>query len=218
MIPSRRRILAAGATGALALTAGCLDVVLGNGPLEIAADRAAPTDAALSDTGYEEYEIEQRTIEESVDVGVERDVEATIQSSSYAKEIEYRGREEKGCFFAAVSIPDVSVAGRSFNPVGELSNEELLAKFRDELEGEFDSIDDLSHRESFGLEILGDGRAVDVFEGETTYADERIAVDVAVASFAHEGDLLVVVGTHPAALAGESANVEELMESVEHPV
>ena len=218
MTPSRRTVLAAGATGALALTAGCVDFVLGNGPLEIEAERAAPADAVLEETDYEEDEIEQETVEESVDVGVERDVEATVRSSTYAKEITFRDTEDDGCFFAAVSIPDVSVAGRSFNPLEEKSNEELLAEFRDELEGEYDSIDDLTHRESFGLEVLGDGRPVDVFEGETTYAEERIDVDVAVTSFAHEGDLLVLIGTYPAALAGEGANVEELMESVDHPV
>ena len=218
MTTSRRRVLATGATGALALTAGCLDFALGNGPLEIEAERAAPSNAALAETDYEEYDIGQETIEERVEVAsVERGVEATIKTASYTKEIEYRGYEDDGCFFAAVSIPDVSVAGRSFSPIDDMSNAELIAEFRGELEGG-DSVDDLAHRESFGLEILGDGREVDVFEGETTYADERIDVELAMSSFAHEDDLLVLLGSYPAALAGESATVEELMESVEHPV
>lgn len=218
MSTSRRTLLAAGVTGSLALAAGCLDFALGNAPLEVAAERAAPTDAALDAAGYEERAVEQRSIEERVDVGVERDVEATVWTSTYTKEIDYRGTEGEGCAFAAISIPDVSVAGRSFNPVGELSNEELLSEYRGELERGGNSIDDLTRRESFGLEILGDGRPVDVFEGTTTFEGERIDVDLAVTSFAHEGDRLVLVGSHPAALAAESATVEELMESVEHPV
>lgn len=218
MTTFRRTVLATGATGALALAAGCLDFALGNGPLEVTAERAAPTDSALETAGYEERATEQRSIEERVDVGVERDVEATVWLSTYTKEIEFRGTAGEGCAFAAISIPDVSVAGRSFNPIGELSNEELLSEYGGELERGGASIENLTHRESFGLEILGDGRSVDVFEGTTTFEGERIDVDIVVTSFAHEGDRLVLVGSYPAALAAESATAEELMESVEHPV
>ncbi|QRV14978.1 hypothetical protein JMJ58_19030 [Haloterrigena salifodinae] len=218
MTTFRRTVLASGATGALALAAGCLDFALGNGPLEVAAERAAPTDDALKAADYEENAVEQETIEESVDVGVERDVKATVWASTYTKEIEYRGVKGEGCAFAAISIPDVSVAGRSFNPIGELSNKELLSEYRGKFERGGASIENLTHRESFGLEILGDGRSVDVFEGTTTFEGDEIDVDVAVTSFAHEGDRLVLVGSYPAALAAESATVEELMESVEHPV
>lgn len=218
MTTFRRTVLASGATGALALAAGCLDFALGNGPLEVTAERAAPTDSALETAGYEERATEQRSIEERVDVGVERDVEATVWASTYTKEIEHRGTEGEGCAFAAISIPDVSVAGRSFNPIGELSNEELLSEYGDKFERGGASIENLTHRESFGLEILGDGRSVDVFEGTTTFEGDEIDVDVAVTSFAHEDDRLVLVGSYPAALAAESATVEELLESVEHPV
>ncbi|ELY57700.1 DUF6517 family protein [Natronolimnohabitans innermongolicus] len=218
MTTSRRTFLAGGAAGALALTAGCVDFVTGSGPLELEAERAAPTDAALEETEYAEYELTQETIEESVDVGVERDVSATVWLSSYAKEIEYRGRVHDGCFFAAVSIPDVSVAGYSVNPVEEMSNEELLEEFRGELDGEYGDLDDLSHEDEFGLEILDEGRTVDVFEGETELEGAPVEVELLVSSFTHEDDILVLFGSYPAPFAGESANVEELLESVEHPV
>ncbi|MXV62520.1 hypothetical protein GS429_10690 [Natronorubrum sp. JWXQ-INN-674] len=218
MTLSRRTLLAAGATGTLALTAGCLDFVRGNGPLELQSERAAPTDAALEDAGYETHEIEEESIDETVEVGVERDVHASIWTSIYSKEVEYRGYEHEGSFFAAVSVPDVSVLGYSVNPIADMSNEDLLEEFIGQLDGDHGSIENITHQESFSLEILGDGRDVDVFEGETDLEGESIDVEIALTSFAHEDDIIVLLGSYPAALAEESANAEVLMESVEHPV
>lgn len=218
MTYSRRAILATGATGTLALTAGCLDFALGNGPLELSAERVAPTDAALEDAGYDEYEIEDRSIEETIEVGVERDVEARVWSSIYSKEVEYQGIEREGAFFVAVSIPDVSVLGRSFNPIADMTNEELLEEFMSEIDSDHADVENISKVDSFTLDSLGDGRTVDVFEGESDFEGEPIDVEIPVASFDHEDDLIVLLGNYPAPLAEESANAEVLMESVEHPV
>ncbi|WP_440771202.1 DUF6517 family protein [Natronorubrum sp. DTA28] len=218
MTYSRRAILATGATGTLALTAGCLDFVLGNGPMELTAERVAPTDAALEAAGYGEYEIEERSIEETIEVGVERDVEARVWSSIYSKDVEHRGIEHEGAFFVAVSIPDFSILGRSFNPISEMTNDELLEEFLSEIDSDHTDIDDISKVDSFTLDILGDDRTVDVFEGESEFEGEPIDIEIPVASFGHEDDRIVLLGSYPAALAEESANAEELMESVEHPV
>ncbi|WP_137291713.1 DUF6517 family protein [Natronorubrum halophilum] len=218
MTYSRRTVLAAGATGVLALTAGCLDFALGNGPLELESERVAPTTTALEETGYEEHEVTQETIEETVDVGVERDVHASVWSSVYSKRVEQLGRERDGAFFAAVSIPDFSILGRSFNPITEMSNEELLDEFTDQLDGDQSGIDNITHQETISFEILGDEREVEVFEGESEIAGEPVDIEIKLASFSHEDDLIVLLGSYPAPLAEESANVEVLMESVEHPV
>ncbi|WP_436343801.1 DUF6517 family protein [Natronorubrum sp. FCH18a] len=218
MTYSRRAILATGATGTLALTAGCLDFALGNGPLELSAERVAPTDAALEDAGYDEYEIEERSIEETIEVGVERDVEARVWSSIYSKAVEYQGIEREGAFFVAVSIPDVSVLGRSLNPIADMTNEELLGEFMSEIDSDHADVENISKVDSFTLDSLGDGRTVDVFEGESDFEGEPIDVEIPVASFDHEDDLIVLLGNYPAPLAEESANAEVLMESVEHPV
>lgn len=218
MTRSRRTFLAAAATGTVALTAGCLDFALGNGPLELNSDRVAPTDAALEEAGYVEDAVEQRTVDETIDARIERDVEATVWLSRYSKTVDYQGAEREAGFFGAVSVPDFSVLGRSFNPIADMSNEELLSEFLDRFEGDYGTVDDTAPKESFALDILGDGRQVDIFEGEANYKGERIEIELAVTSFSHEDDLIVLLGTYPAALAEESANVEVLMESAEHPV
>ncbi|WP_226006768.1 DUF6517 family protein [Natrinema salinisoli] len=219
MTPSRRSLLAAGATGTVALTAGCLGFVLGNEPLEFDADRVAPTDQKLDETGYEEQEVNEETIERSEEIGgVERDFKASLWTSVYTKTVEYAGQEREGSAFAAVSIPGMTVAGRSVNPLADMSNKELLEEFLSQLEGENGSIDDIQHDETFSLDILGESRDVDAFTGETEMDGQTIEIEIKVTSFDHEDDLLVLLGVYPKRLTEESANVEELMESAEHPL
>ncbi|QLK26492.1 DUF6517 family protein [Natrinema zhouii] len=220
MTISRRSLLAAGATGTLALTAGCIDVVLGNGPLEFDSDRVAPTDGALEAAGYEESGVNNDAIERTVELpgGVERDVRAGIWRSVYTKAVDYLGGTHEGAAFAAVSIPGMTVAGRSLNPLDDMSNKELLERFLSEVPSDNGDIRNIRHDESFGLDILGDGREVDLFVGESDLEGETVDIEIKLTSFDHDGDLLVILGTYPRMLTAESANVEELMESVEHPV
>jgi hypothetical protein len=219
MTPSRRSFLAAGATGTLALTAGCLGFVLGNEPLTFEADRVAPTDGKLGETGYEEQTVTEETIERTEEIGgVERDFKASIWTSVYTKPIEYAGQEREGSAFAAVSIPSMTVAGRSVNPIAEMSNKELLEEFLSRISSENGNVNDIQHEETFSLEILGGSRDVDTFVGESEVDGQTIEIDIKLTSFDHEDDLLVLLGIYPKRLTEESANVEVLMESAEHPV
>ena len=219
MTLSRRSLLAAGATGTLALTAGCLDFVLGNGPLELEAERAAPGDDALAETDYEESDVQHEEIDETVAVsGIERQVRASLWASLYTKERELMGATREAGIFAAVSVPAVEVAGRSFNPLADMDGKELLEELLNRFEGGQGSVKNISHEESFGLDILGAGREVDVFVGETEYGGETVEVEIGLTSFTHEDDMIVLLGSHPRQLPQESANIELLMESVEHPV
>ncbi|WP_241431461.1 DUF6517 family protein [Natrialba hulunbeirensis] len=218
---SRRSLLAAGATASLALTAGCLDFALGNGPLEFSAGRVAPHDDALGQTGYAEESVEEQALEESVDVGagIEREIRAGFWQSTYVKDVELAPiGEEEAALFTALSMPAVEILGRSFNPLEDLGNHDLVERLLEEVDSEAGQIEDIEHKESFGLEILGDGRDVDTFVGQSTFDGEEIEIELTLTSFVNEDDLLVLLGTHPEMLAEESANIEELLESVEHPV
>lgn len=210
--------LAGSATGGLALTAGCLDFVLGNGPLKFEADQVAPPQSTLDDTEYEDGTIGEETIEETVEArGIERDVRATYWVSTYMKDVEYDGEQHEGSLFAAVSVPAMEFAGRSLNPLDDQSNEKVLEEFLGQVESEGSQIENIEHDESFTLTILDDVRDVDVFVGETEFAGERVDVDIRMTSFDHEDDLIVLLGSHPKLLADEGATIEELMESVVHP-
>lgn len=217
---SRRSLLAAGATGTIALTAGCLDVVLGNGPLTFDADRVAPTDGALEDTGYNERDVGEETLNRTVELpgGIEREVQASIWRSIYTKKVEYMGQKREGAAFAAVSIPGMEVAGKSFNPLDDMSTKELLERFLSHANSQHGEIENIRHEQSFDLEILGEARTVETFVGEAELEGETIEIELKLTSFDHEGDMPVLLGVYPKMLTEESANVEVLMESVEHPV
>ncbi|MCU4924561.1 DUF6517 family protein [Halobacteria archaeon AArc-dxtr1] len=243
---SRRTYLAAGGVGALGLTAGCLDFVLGDGPLSFEAEQAVPGEAALSETDFAEFEITEETMEDSVSAaGIERDVEASYWISAYIKEVEIEGEAEDISAFAAVSTPDVSVAGQSFNPVAEMDTDELL----DEYGGEINSDRDLSDAEYDRTEtfsVLGEDRDVDVYVGEQEYEGETVTIDIYVTNFGHDDDYLAIIGVHPHAdslreaaeaihlpdgIEGDEADehldseipdgldedIQTLFESVEHP-
>ncbi|MBZ6496613.1 DUF6517 family protein [Natrinema longum] len=219
MTLSRRSVLATGAAGTLTLTAGCLGFVLGNEPLEFDADQAAPADGALENTGYSEETATQETLERTEEIGgVERDFEASIWTSTYLKTVDYGGQTRDGSAFAAVSVPGMEVVGQSVNPLDEMSNKELLEQFLSEVDGEHGDVRDIQHENSFSLEILDDSRDVDTFVGTTDLEGESIDVEIKITSFDHESDLLVLLGVFPETLTEESANVELLMESAEHPV
>lgn len=286
---SRRSVLAAGATGTLALSAGCLGFVLGNEPLDFTAARAAPTDVALEETGYDEVESNHETIEETIEVGVSREVRASFWVVTYSKEIDLRevmqnrlaeaeldeveaehgeptdesegegdddvsdddvpddvsdddvpeevsdddlpeevGDEfdeadleafesQEAAFFAVLSMPSMEVLGRSLNPLEGMGSEALVEELSGQ-SGDDVELDDVEHRRSSSLPILGSSRDVDVFGATTEVEGEAFEIELSIASFEHEDDYLVIFGGYPAELEAEGDDLERLFESVEHPL
>lgn len=234
---SRRSLLQAGATGALALSAGCLGFVTGEDALEFDAAKVLPTDDALAETGYEETEAKWERFEETISVGVERDVAASIWIAMYEKrvaipvdELEGTGANVEGvgdldvtiegeaATFAAISMPAMDVLGSTQNPLADMDTREVLEEFRGELETSYGRIRDIRHDETVELDILDDRRDVERFVATVEIEGQEVELDLHVAVFAHEGDLLILLGGYPRVLPDEGTNVETLMESVEHPL
>lgn len=217
---SRRGLLAGAATGALALTAGCLDVLTG-GPIEFDASAVRPGEDALAETGYEEQLAEWQEIEETVSVGVERDVHASVWVATYSKTVALQGSDREAALFGAVSMPAMDVLGSPRNPIAGMDGKELLEEVQGRMGGGQDGVGqlrDLSHEEAIELSILGAQREVDRLSGRTDVEGQEMEVGIDVASFDNEGDLLVLLGAYPQLLPDEAVNAEVLMESVEHPI
>lgn len=215
---TRRSFVAGGAVGALALTSGCLDFITGSEPLTFDARRAAPSDAAVNETGYAERDRSEENIEETIDVGVERDIRATVHSTIYTKDVEIQGRRMEAAAFGVVSMPGMEVLGKSFNPLDDMSNREILEEVRPELERSVGELRDVRHEEERSLPILGESRTVDVFDAETTLEGREIELRILLVAVDHEDDTIVLLGGYPRMLPDEGANVEVLMESIEHPL
>ena len=208
------RLLASLAVVLLVTTGGCLGVLLGDGALAFDADPVEVADDARSEAGYETVAVESSTVNRSFAVaGETREVSVTNHVASYRRpvDLEPLGSEP----FARVSVlatPAVEVGGRTFNPVGELSDRELALR----LQSQYDSFENVSFAGNRTVEILGKGRSVSRFEATTTVAGTSLDVDLHVTKFRHGEDFVVAIGVHPARLDGEAARVGTMFGGIEH--
>lgn len=213
---NRREFLAAVPVGLLAASAGCMKIVT-NDRAEYTASEASVSDAGLEATDYQHADTQEETIEESFEVGgVSRTVVATNWISTYEKSLTVQGQQQEAARFAVVSTPAIKILGRTFNPVEEMSHEELLDRFRSQLSGQYEGLDQIEYVESRNEVILGNEAEVSTFRTEASMEGETVELYVHVTTLTHEGDLIVAVGAHPAALAQERSNSYELMRAIEH--
>ncbi len=212
---TRRSLLVAGGTATVALTAGCLDFIRGDAPLEVAADPVLPSEEALEETGYTEQHKGWEGISEEV---AGREVEIAGWTAAYTNDITIQDQTQEGALFACISMPRVEIAGTALNPLADMDTDELLEEFGSELEGEYQDLDEPEPTgNTIELEVLGDVRTIDEYETEATLEGEDITVLLWVASFANEDDTIVLLGGFPEQLPDEGVEIERLMESVEHP-
>ncbi|GAB3410869.1 hypothetical protein GCM10027435_01890 [Haloparvum alkalitolerans] len=199
----RTKIVAALAV--VVLLAGCT-----GGAYSFESSPASVPDGALSEAGYEPMEPEPFTINESVEVaGVSADVTATSWTATYPS-------SERQASLTVASTPDATIAGQSVNPVVRLSNEELVQRVLDRA-GDSANLN-ASDVEVVGSEtrtVLGTETEVTTFATTTQVNGEDVPLRIHLATVAHEGDVVVLVGLHPAAV-DEKATLLDLMETVEH--
>ncbi len=216
---NRRTLLGTVAAGGMMLgTAGCLDLAFGD-EVEFTANPAAPGSATLSETGFELATSDNLQIEETVEVaGQSRTIIANSHVRVYQRSVTLAGSEVEGALFAVGSLPAVTIAGRTFNPISQLSHEELLTRFGAELSGQYESLENAELQGESQETIFGQETTVSEFLTTTTFQGREVDINLYVATIEHEDDLIVTVGGHPALLPQERANIIDLKRSLEHPV
>jgi hypothetical protein len=112
-----------------------------------------------------------------------------------------------------MATPAVEVAGRTFNPVGELSDRELALR----LQSQYDAVEDVRFAGNRTVEALGEDRTVSRFDATTTVAGTEVDLAIHVTKFRHGDDFVVAIGMYPARLDGEAAHVRTMLRGVEHP-
>lgn len=209
-----RRTVLGGVVAGLTATSGCLGVVTGSTSLTFEADPAHVREETLSETGYERAEERSPTVSREFTVaGQTREVEVTNHLSLYEKAADLGplGRQ-KVALFALFTTPKIEIADRTFNPVGELSTEELLEQFQSRYEG-------LTIGDKVGSETvrtLGTDVTVEKYEGSTTIQGQRIDIYLHVARFEHGDDFVVGLGSYPKRLDGEEESVRSLIAGIQH--
>lgn len=182
------------------------------------AEPAEPSDAALSETAFEEQSAEPIVVEERIDAGGQsKTIVVTNHLRTYERSIDVQGEEFDAALFATVSTPAVEIATKPYNPVADMSHEELLTEFQSELDGEYSNLDDLEAVDEYELSVLGQSTTVTQFETTVTADGEEVTVYLYVTTVESGDDIVILVGGHPAPFAQERLSLFELMESVEHP-
>ncbi len=213
---TRRGAIALGVT-AVTATAGCLGFITGDEPLTVTAEEATVSEDALSGTGYELERREPQTIHEEVSAaGQTREVEATNHLLVYRKAIDVPaiGAVDAGVF-AVVTTPVVEIVGQELNPVGELSNKEILEL----VSGEYGSISSPEEIGSSTVTMVDAETEVTAFTAEATVEGQTIDVIGHVGTARSADDFVIGVGIYPEQLrSDEEPTILSLFEAIEHPV
>lgn len=206
-------------------TAGCVDRLpfVGDEPLEFSADPASIRESVLTETGYDEHEIEAVVIEETfAAAGQTQEVLVTNWQAEYDKAIDLgelplpTDDRIRAAVFTALTTPQVSVLGQTFNPVADMDSQELAKMVQDQ----YEEVDELEQVGEESVSIVGESTTVGEFEGEATLEGEGISIDLTlhIAEAVESGDdFLVGVGGYPTQLrVQEQPNVFSMLEAIEH--
>lgn len=209
-----RRALAGLAVAVLVLSGGCVGFLTGSEALSFDADPVEVTDDARSEAGYEEVRVETMEQNRSFTVaGETRNVSVTNHVASYQRAVELGPLgSEPFARVTVLSTPAVELAGRTFNPVGDLSDRELALR----LQSQYDSIEDVEFAGNGTVGILGEDRTVSRFDATTTVAGAEVDLALHVTKFRHGDDFVVAIGVYPERLDGEEARVETMLRGIEH--
>ena len=213
---TRRRALAAAGGLTLAGLAGCtaLDVATGE-PAEFTAGTATVADATLSESGYELNDVTEGTVTREVDVaGTTREVRVTNRTAEYDKAVELLGERYQAAVFAVLATPRVEVLGQTFNPVGDLDDDERAQLIVDRYEG----VGSLERGSEYTTDVLGTDTSVVVYSGEGEIEGTGVSVELEfhVAEAVVAGDDYVVpLAAYPASF-GDGENVRRMLNGIEH--
>ena len=200
------------AVGTLAALAGCAGL---QGATSFESEPARVPGETQSDTGYQETNTEEMTVTREVSG---QEVEATNHVAEYQKEVEFGafGSAKLGVY-VAFTTPAVQVAGQEFNPISELSREELVQR----IQGRYDAVESVSKAGEFEATVTENTATVGEFDAKTTYNGQEIDLKILVARVKHDygnsSDFVVPVGIYPTRRDEERSNVVSLMENTEHP-
>ena len=175
---------------------------------------AGVSQAALDSTGYEAVGIEEIVTEEKVEVAGQSEV---IAATSYLAEYERRVginevAEQATAIFGVLSTPKLELAGRTLNPVGEMSAREVVDLIGDS----YESIDSIEHVSDEMITILDQSTTRSRFVAEADFAGLPIDLDIHVSEAVERGeDLLVSIGVYPRLYRGlEGDNARTLAEAI----
>jgi len=207
-----RRALLAPLLALLVVSSGCVGLITGE-TTEFESSAATVNDAALESTGYEQRSSGTQNVTRNVsDAGQERTIRVVNHVNEYERTIDLGPLGEiEFTRFIVFSTPGAQVAGQNLNPAADWSNRRIV----EQIAQRTGSVSDVQFERNRTVSSLGESRNVGVFSGTTEVEGQEINVRIHVASFEHEGDVLIAVAVHPQRIDEES-RVDTLYGGIEH--
>ncbi len=207
----RREVVTGASVLGVASLAGCLGV------LDMDEHNARPAGvdrSVLDETGYDQTAVEELGIEEEFDMMLYTEsVSVRNYLTEHEKAVDLGPVGDlRAAVFIVITTPQVSIAGREFNPVEELSTEDLV-----ELVSEnYGEIDIHSEGDEWELDVLDQTTTVGQFEADAEFEGEDLDVLVHVAEAVEtDDDHVISVGVYPEETRGqETDNVDSLMQAI----
>ncbi|MFC6716452.1 DUF6517 family protein [Natrialbaceae archaeon GCM10025810] len=207
----RRTVLAGVGSIGLAGVAGCLGAA---GLDEHEATPAGVDPDVREETGYEQIGVEELAVDEEVGPSFySEEVTAINYLTEHEKTVDMGPLgEQRGAVFVVLTTPQVSIAGEEFNPVEEMSTEELVEL----VESNYDEIGNIEHEEDGDVTILEQETTQSRFTADAEFDGQDVEVYLHVTEAVEtDEDLLVTIGVYPTqARSEEEENVIALMEGV----
>lgn len=207
---------AAGVTaGGLASLAGCAALT---GSVEFSASAATVSQDALDETKFQKYQTDEPVAERTFEAGGQsKTVEVKNVVTQYDKAVDLSaiglGRHQ-AAVFATLSTPQVEVLGKTFNPVGEMSTDDLAALIQERYEdisvGELESESQVS--------VAGQSTTMARYPAAAALAETGAEVDLwlhLTEAVTANGDFVVTFGGYPT-LIDHGAEVEILTQATTH--
>lgn len=209
----RRTLLGLAGAGTLAATAGCMDIVSGD-TIEYRAAGATVPESVSDETGYDFVDTHEITVNEPVGMaGISRDVIATNIQTEFEKTVSIDPLgSAPAAAFSIIATPSVSILGREFNPVADMSTEEIAELIRDN----YDGMGDLSYQETETHDVGGESVAVSEYLADASLDGTPIDLELLISeAVSFDDDLVLAIGAYPTLTPAEESNIRSLMAAIE---
>lgn len=186
---------------------------------EFAAQPATVDQGTVDEYGYEEVTSESFEVTEPVQVlGQTKSIVTTNHRENYERTVAVQNEQLNSAIFTVVSTPAIEVGNSPMNPIAEMSHKQILSEFSSDLEGGYEGLRNVTKVTEREGVLLGEQTTISQFETTVDANGETVAVSLYVGTVRSDGDIVVVVGGHPAPFAQERVSVLELLSAVDHPV
>ncbi|WP_226482109.1 DUF6517 family protein [Natrinema amylolyticum] len=217
MTVTRRQLLAGGAAAGTGIVAGCTDFVRDS----LSSTPGTVSRAALEETGYGEHTVEEVVVERTVGrFGIERSIEARNWYAEYDRAIALDAvglTRVQAAVVAVLTTPQVSFLGKTFNPVGEYSTDDLVEL----IQNRYDRLEDVRTVDEESISILGTETTLARYEASARLISAETTLDVYLElsdPIEHGDDFVICVAVYPQlrGLETESEPVRTMLGALEH--